>query len=56
MTPAGVAKLPLDVFQVWERYRPSTTIIDGRGAQGGEIKFSDGKDYLSRIRFPAVAP
>jgi uncharacterized protein YdeI (YjbR/CyaY-like superfamily) len=56
MTDAGIAKLPRDVFQVWERYRPSSTVTENRGAQGGEIKFSDGKDYLSKVKLPARSP
>ncbi len=56
MTPAGIARLPYDVFRVWERYRPPVVIIDRRSAEGGVMRFSDDKDYLSRIKMPALAP
>ncbi len=55
MTHAGVERLPRRVFQIWKRYKPSLTIIDSRGAQGGEIRFSNGRDYLSMIKMPAKA-
>ncbi len=55
MTPVGVERLPGRVFEVWERFKPSLSIIDSRGAQGGMIEFSDGRDYLSMIKMPARA-
>jgi len=56
MTPAGVAKVPPEVVQVWEKYRPSPIIVDSRGARKGEIKFADGENYLSKVRKPTLAP
>lgn len=56
MTPAGVAKLPSDVVRVWEKYRPSPIIMDSRGARKGEIRFADGKAYLSKVSKPALTP
>ncbi len=56
MTAAGVARVPLDVVRIWEKYRPSPIIIDSRGARKGKIEFADGKDYLSKIVKPALAP
>jgi len=56
MTAAGIARLPPVVFRVWERYRPPVVIVDPRGAEGGVIRFSDGKDYLSKVKMPALAP
>jgi uncharacterized protein YdeI (YjbR/CyaY-like superfamily) len=55
MTTAGIARLPSDVLQVWEKNRPSPVIIEGSG-EGGKIRFSEGKDYLSKIKMPALAP
>ncbi len=57
MTPAGVAKLPPEVIHVWERYRPTPTIIDARGVEGGRIIFAgESVDYLSKVRRPALTP
>ncbi len=56
MTAAGVARVPPDIVRIWEKYRPSPIIIDSRGAHKGEIRFVDGKDYLSKVRKPALAP
>jgi uncharacterized protein YdeI (YjbR/CyaY-like superfamily) len=55
MTPAGIARLPPDVLWVWETYKPPVVIINRQG-EGAEIRFSDGKDYLSKIKMPALAP
>ena len=55
MTPAGVARLPKDVFEVWEKHRPHATVIV-RVTQGRGITFADGKNYLSMIKMPARAP
>jgi len=55
MTSAGVAKLPKDVLEIWEKYRPQATVIV-RVTQGRGIRFADGKDYLSKIKMPALAP
>src|SRR5207245_1709406 len=41
MTPAGVARLPKDVFEVWEKHRPHATVIV-RVTQGRGITFADG--------------
>lgn len=52
MAASGVAKLPKEVLEVWEKHRPQSTVASwGRG-----IKFANGKDYLSMIRMPARAP
>jgi len=57
MTPAGIAKLPHDVLTVWEKHKPSMTILTNvGGAQSRKIVFSDGKNYLSMIKMPARAP
>ena len=56
MTSTGTAKLPPDVLDIWRKHRPSSTIEDSRGARRGEVRFSDGKDYLSKIRQPALTP
>jgi uncharacterized protein YdeI (YjbR/CyaY-like superfamily) len=56
MTPAGVAKMPHDAIRVWERYQPSPIITDSRGARKGEIRFADGRSYLSKVRKPALTP
>ena len=55
MTPAGVARLPKDVFEVWEKHRPHATVII-RVTQGRGITFADGKNYLSMIKMLARAP
>jgi uncharacterized protein YdeI (YjbR/CyaY-like superfamily) len=55
MTPAGVAKLPKDVLEVWEKHRPQATVIV-RVTQGRGILFADGRDYLSMIKLPARVP
>jgi len=55
MTSAGVAKLPKDVLEVWEKYRPQATVIV-RVTQGRGIRFADGRNYLSMVRMPARAP
>jgi uncharacterized protein YdeI (YjbR/CyaY-like superfamily) len=55
MTPAGVARLPRDVLEIWEKYRPHATVIV-RVTQGRGITFADGKNYLSMIKMPARAP
>jgi uncharacterized protein YdeI (YjbR/CyaY-like superfamily) len=55
MTPAGVAKLPKDVLEVWEKHRPRATVIV-RVTQGRGIVFADGRNYLSMIKMPARAP
>lgn len=54
MTRAGVARLPKDVFEVWEKHRPHATVII-RMTQGRGITFADGKNYLSMIKMPARA-
>lgn len=56
MTEAGIARLPQDVVDVWRTHKPPATVINGVGAQGTEIRFSDGKDYLTLIKMPARAP
>jgi uncharacterized protein YdeI (YjbR/CyaY-like superfamily) len=56
MTQAGIEKLPPDVFEVWKKHEPPATVINGVGAQGAEIRFSDGKNYLSMIKMPSRAP
>ena len=58
MTPAGIARLPPEVLRVWERHRPPVVITDRSGGINPqwEIRFSDGKDYLSKIKMPALAP
>jgi uncharacterized protein YdeI (YjbR/CyaY-like superfamily) len=57
MTEAGIARLPQDAFEVWKEHKPAVTIITNRGgAQGREIRFSDGKNYLSLIKMPSRAP
>jgi hypothetical protein len=56
MTPAGVAMMPRDVVRLWEKYRPSPIITDSRGASKGQIKFTDGKSYLSKVKRPALTP
>ncbi len=58
MSPTGIEKLPSDVLRVWERYRPPVVITDRSGGINPqwEIRFSDGKDYLSKVKMPAVAP
>src|SRR6266705_1519792 len=55
MTPAGIAKLPPDVIEVWKKHRPPVVLVSTWG-EGGGIRFSDGKDYLSKIKIPALAP
>ena len=55
MTSAGIARLPLDVLKVWERYKPPVIMTEHSG-EGAEIRFSDGVDYLSKVKMPAVAP
>src|SRR5213594_4951314 len=55
MTPAGVAKLPKDALEIWEKYRPQATVIV-RVTQGRGISFADGRNYLSMVRMPARAP
>ena len=55
MSPAGIARLPPDVFHLWETYKPPVLIID-RPGEGAEIRFSDGRNYLSKIKMPARAP
>ena len=55
MTPAGIARLPPEVFQIWKRHRPPVIIIPSWG-EGAGIKFTDGKDYLAKIKMPAFAP
>jgi len=55
MTSAGVAKLPKDVLEVWEKYRPQATVIV-RVIQGRGIRFADGRNYLSMVKMPARAP
>ena len=55
MTPAGVAKLPKDALEIWEKYRPQATVIV-RVTQGRGIRFADGRNYLSMVRMPARAP
>lgn len=55
MTPAGVAKLPRDVLEVWRKYKPQATVVV-RVTQGRGISFADGRDYLSMIKMPAKAP
>ena len=58
MTSAGIARLPPDVLRVWERHRPPVVITDRGGGMNPqwEVRFSDGKDYLSKIKMPALAP
>ncbi len=56
MTPAGIAKVPSDVVRVWEDYHPSPIVMDSKGARKGEIRFADGKDYLSMVGSPARTP
>lgn len=54
MTAAGVAKLPTDVVQVWEKHRPSVTVVDPRNSV---IQFADSRvEYLSKVRRPALTP
>jgi uncharacterized protein YdeI (YjbR/CyaY-like superfamily) len=55
MTIAGVARLPTDALEVWKKHKPRATIIVGM-AQGRGIRFADGRDYLSMIKMPALAP
>jgi uncharacterized protein YdeI (YjbR/CyaY-like superfamily) len=55
MTPAGIARLPPDVLRVWEKYRPPVTVVNSV-AQGMDIIFHDGRDYLSKVKMPARAP
>jgi uncharacterized protein YdeI (YjbR/CyaY-like superfamily) len=55
MTSAGIARLPQDVLQVWKKYKPRATVIV-RVTQGRGITFVDGKNYLSKIKMPALAP
>ena len=52
MTPAGVAKIPKDVLEIWEKYRPQATVIV-RVTQGREIRFADWRNHLSMVRLPA---
>jgi hypothetical protein len=54
MTPAGIAKLPPDVLEVWKKHRPPVVVVSTWG-EGGRIRFSDAKDYLSKIKMPALA-
>jgi len=58
MTPAGIARLPPEVLRVWEKHRPPVVITDRSGGINPqwEIRFSDGKDYLSKVKMPALAP
>jgi hypothetical protein len=56
MTPDGIARLPPDVLEVWEKHKPAVTVVNTTGAEGGEIRFSDGKNYFSMIKLPARAP
>lgn len=54
MTAAGVAKLPPDVVRVWEKYRPSVTVVDPRDRV---IQFADDSvDYLLKVRRHALTP
>ncbi len=54
MTPVGVAKLPVDVVRVWEKYRPSVAIVNPRDRV---IQFADDRtDYLSKVKRPALTP
>jgi uncharacterized protein YdeI (YjbR/CyaY-like superfamily) len=56
MTAAGIARLPSDVLEVWRKHRPDGTIVTNKGgAQGREVRFSDGRDYLAMINMPAKA-
>jgi len=55
MTPAGVAGLPRDVLEVWEKHYPQPTVIV-RVTQGRGIRFADGKNYLEMVEMPARAP
>lgn len=56
MTPAGRARLPPDVLQVWEDRKPPVVVVDQRSWGALGIRFSDGKNYLSLIKMPARAP
>ena len=56
MTLAGTSRLPEDVLDIWKKHKPDATIITNKGgAQGREIRFSDGTNYLSMIEMPAKA-
>jgi hypothetical protein len=56
MTDAGIARLPTDVFQIWEKQRPPVVVSVRQGGQGVDVRFSDGKDYLSKVKMPARSP
>lgn len=55
MTPAGIAKLPADVLDVWRKHKPRTIIISEWG-EGRGLTFQGGRNYLSMVRTPAKAP
>jgi uncharacterized protein YdeI (YjbR/CyaY-like superfamily) len=56
MTPAGIARLPHDVLDIWKKHRPPAVVVNREGAQGLAVRFSNGEDYLAMIKMPARAP
>ena len=54
MTIAGRAKLPAEVFRVWEEFRPEVLEVHPRNRT---IRFArDDGDYLGRVKRPAKTP
>jgi uncharacterized protein YdeI (YjbR/CyaY-like superfamily) len=57
MTPAGVARLPDVVLEIWEEHRPVVTVATyAGGPQRRRVEFTDGRDYLALVKFPVFSP
>jgi len=56
MTPAGIAKLPQDVHDLWKKYKPPAVVVNREVWGVLAVRFSDGKDYLAMVKMPAKAP
>lgn len=54
MTPAGHAKLPVEVVKVWTKHRPKVLEVHPRNRV---IRFADVRtDFLSKVKRPALTP